>query len=207
MKKNINSPLPATRGKGEVRIIAGHWRGRKLPVLNAPGLRPTGDRIKETLFNWLMPHIRDCTCLDAFSGSGSLGFEALSRGAKQVTFLERDKATAKQLQANLERLNCPPTQARVIQRDSLAFLAQAPNQMLFDLVFLDPPFHFGLAQQSADLLASYQWLNPEAFIYVETEKEADFRAPQQWALLKQKSAGQVCCRLFQYGITETEKGE
>ena len=86
--------------KGEVRIIAGRWRGRKLPVLNANGLRPTGDRMKETLFNWLMHHILDSRCLDCFAGSGSLGFEALSRQARQVTFLELDKTDRKSTRLN-----------------------------------------------------------------------------------------------------------
>ena len=87
--------MQVQNAKGEVRIIAGLWRGRKLPVLNAEGLRPTGDRVKETLFNWLMPYIVDSHCLDCFAGSGSLGFEALSRQAKQVTFLELDKKCGK----------------------------------------------------------------------------------------------------------------
>ena len=92
------------QAKGEVRIIAGLWRGRKLPVLNAEGLRPTGDRVKETLFNWLMPYIHQAECLDGFAGSGSLGFEALSRQAKKVTFLELDKTVANQLKKNLQQL-------------------------------------------------------------------------------------------------------
>ena len=89
--------MQVQNAKGEVRIIAGLWRGRKLPVLNAEGLRPTGDRVKETLFNWLMPYIVNSHCLDCFAGSGSLGFEALSRQAKQITFLELDKTVANQL--------------------------------------------------------------------------------------------------------------
>ena len=96
--------MQVQNAKGEVRIIAGLWRGRKLPVLNAEGLRPTGDRVKETLFNWLMPYIVDSHCLDCFAGSGSLGFEALSRQAKQVTFLELDKTVANQLKKNLQTL-------------------------------------------------------------------------------------------------------
>ncbi|SNV69906.1 16S rRNA (guanine(966)-N(2))-methyltransferase RsmD [Haemophilus pittmaniae] len=183
--------------KGEVRIIAGRWRGRKLPVLNANGLRPTGDRMKETLFNWLMPHILDSRCLDCFAGSGSLGFEALSRQARQVTFLELDKTVANQLKKNLQTLPLEGQQAEVINQNSLDFLRQAPNEPTFDLVFLDPPFHFGLAEQAIALLDEHRWLVPEALIYVETEKGKALSVPADWQLLKEKTTGQVCCRLYQ----------
>lgn len=183
--------------KGEVRIIAGRWRGRKLPVLNANGLRPTGDRMKETLFNWLMPHILDSRCLDCFAGSGSLGFEALSRQARQVTFLELDKTVANQLKKNLQTLPLEGQQAEVINQNSLDFLRQAPNEPTFDLVFLDPPFHFGLAEQAIALLDQHRWLVPEALIYVETEKGKALSVPADWQLLKEKTTGQVCCRLYQ----------
>lgn len=184
--------------KGEVRIIAGRWRGRKLPVLNANGLRPTGDRMKETLFNWLMHHILDSRCLDCFAGSGSLGFEALSRQARQVTFLELDKTVANQLKKNLQTLPLEgQQQAEVINQNSLDFLRQAPNEPTFDLVFLDPPFHFGLAEQAIALLDEHRWLVPEALIYVETEKGKALSVPADWQLLKEKTTGQVCCRLYQ----------
>ena len=125
--------MQVQNAKGEVRIIAGLWRGRKLPVLNAEGLRPTGDRVKETLFNWLMPYIVDSYCLDCFAGSGSLGFEALSRQAKQVTFLELDKTVANQLKKNLQTLKTTTEQAQVINQNSLEFLKQAQNQPHFDV--------------------------------------------------------------------------
>ena len=125
--------MQVQNAKGEVRIIAGLWRGRKLPVLNAEGLRPTGDRVKETLFNWLMPYIVDSHCLDCFAGSGSLGFEALSRQAKQVTFLELDKNVANQLKKNLQTLKTTSEQAQVINQNSLEFLKQAQNQPHFDV--------------------------------------------------------------------------
>ena len=138
--------------KGEVRIIAGLWRGRKLPVLPSQGLRPTGDRVKETLFNWLMPYIVDSECLDGFAGSGSLGFEALSRQAAKVTFLELEKAVAQQLSKNIQTLKCAD-RAQVVNQNSLHFLNQPQNQPHFDVVFLDPPFHFNLAEQAMALLA------------------------------------------------------
>lgn len=188
---------PTSHAKGEVRIIAGLWRGRKLPVLNAEGLRPTGDRVKETLFNWLMPYIPDAECLDAFAGSGALGFEALSRQAKKVTFLELEKTVANQLQKNLQTLKCSAEQAQVINQNSLAFLKQTQNQPHFDVVFLDPPFHFGLAEQAIALLTENNWLRPNALIYVETEKDKALATPENWRLLKEKTTGMVSYRLYQ----------
>lgn len=192
MKKTT---IPQT--KGEVRIIAGLWRGRKLPVLNAEGLRPTGDRVKETLFNWLQPYIYESRCLDGFAGSGSLGFEALSRQAAQVTFLELDKTVANQLKKNLQTLKCPQEKAQVINQSSLAFLNQPQNQPHFDVVFLDPPFHFGLAEQAITLLEANNWLRENALIYVETEKDKPLNVPPTWQLLKEKTAGMVNYRLYQ----------
>ncbi len=192
----MKKPL-TQNAKGEVRIIAGRWRGRKLPVLNAEGLRPTGDRVKETLFNWLMPYIHDTECLDGFAGSGSLGFEALSRQAKKVTFLERDKAVANQLRKNLQTLKCSAEQAQVFNQSCLDFLKQAQNQPHFDVVFLDPPFHLGLAEQAISLLAENNWLCPNALIYVETEKDKQLAPPENWVLLKEKITGQVSYRLYQ----------
>lgn len=183
--------------KGEVRIIAGLWRGRKLPVLNAEGLRPTGDRVKETLFNWLMPYIHQANCLDGFAGSGSLGIEALSRQAEKVTFLEKDKTVANQLKKNLQTLKCTEEQAQVLNQSCLDFLKQVQNQPHFDVVFLDPPFHFGLAEQAIRLLAENNWLQPNALIYVETEKENHLNTPENWTLLKEKTTGMVSYRLYQ----------
>ncbi|MBN6069197.1 16S rRNA (guanine(966)-N(2))-methyltransferase RsmD [Aggregatibacter actinomycetemcomitans] len=182
--------------KGEVRIIAGLWRGRKLPVLPSQGLRPTGDRVKETLFNWLMPYIAGSECLDCFAGSGSLGFEALSRQASKVTFLELEKAVAQQLTKNIQTLKCAD-RAQVVNQNSLQFLNHPQNQPHFDVVFLDPPFHFDLAEQAIALLAQHHWLRPQALVYVETEKGKDLQVPATWALLKEKDSGQVSYRLYQ----------
>ncbi len=183
--------------KGEVRIIAGRWRGRKLPVLNSQGLRPTGDRVKETLFNWLMPYIEDSCCLDCFAGSGSLGFESLSRGAKQVTFVELDKTVINQLKQNLISLKCDEKQADVINQNSLEWLKKAQKTPRFDVIFLDPPFHFGLVERTIALLAQNNWLEQDALIYIETEKDKPLNIPENWVLLKQKITGQVCYRLYQ----------
>lgn len=198
MKKQQKiSPKNASFG-GDVRIIAGVWRGRKLPVLNADGLRPTGDRLKETLFNWLMGEMPETKVLDCFAGSGSLGLEALSRGASSAVFIEKNPQASKQLEKNLQSLKTH--KGKVILGDSLNFLAN-PNGQTFDLIFVDPPFHFGLAQKTVDLLEKNQWLSDRALIYVETEKDAILKTPSHWQSLKEKTVGQVCCRLF---LAETE---
>ncbi|TCP97239.1 16S rRNA m(2)G-966 methyltransferase [Cricetibacter osteomyelitidis] len=201
VRSNKKSPQ-TQQTKGEVRIIAGLWRGRKLPVLTSQGLRPTGDRVKETLFNWLMPYIADACCLDCFAGSGSLGLEALSRQAKQVTFLELDKTVAGQLNKNLQILKCGENQAKVINQNSLEFLKQPQNQPHFDIVFLDPPFHFGLAQQSVDLLVQNNWLQADALIYIETEKDQSLNIPAHWQQLKEKTTGMVSYGLYRNNSPE-----
>lgn len=204
MKKNINQRSSTQSTKGEVRIIGGLWRGRKLPVLNSQGLRPTGDRVKETLFNWLMPYIVDSCCLDCFAGSGSLGLEALSRQAKRVVFLELDKTVSNQIVKNLKLLESE--QGKVINQNSLDFLKQPQNsphfepknsdENKFDIVFIDPPFHFNLAEQVVFLLEQNNWLNPNALIYVETEKDNHLNIPTNWLLLKEKITGMVSYRLY-----------
>lgn len=179
--------------KGQIRIIAGQFRGRKLPVLMADGLRPTTDRVKETVFNWLMPYIQDAHCLDCFAGSGGLGFEAMSRGASTVTLIELNKLAAQQLKANKTLLKADEIQ--VIQQNALDFLQN--NQQRFSLVFIDPPFRKGLAQQTAQLL-NEKSLTDDALIYVEMETDNNTQImPSHWQLLKEKIAGQVVYRLYQ----------
>lgn len=195
MKKNRNSPQ-SVQQMGEVRVIAGLWRGRKLPVLNAEGLRPTTDRVKETLFNWLMHDIAHSRCLDCFAGSGSLGIEALSRQAQAVVFLEKFTNAANQLKKNLQALKSE--QGSVIHTDTLAYLAQKNSDEPFDIVFIDPPFHQEFVPQVLNLLAENNWLAPNAILYVETEKNhAPLNLPESWQILKEKNAGMVTSRLIQ----------
>lgn len=183
---------------GSIRIIAGKHRGRKLPVLMAEGLRPTTDRVKETLFNWLMPYIHNANCLDCFAGAGSLGFEALSRGAKKVHLIELNKAAAKQLLANKQLLL--PNDVTVCNTDALTFLKnQVPVK--FDIVFIDPPFRQNLISHTSALLNN-GWLSDQALMYVEMEVECDQSLPHNWQLLKEKIAGQVAYRLYQYNNNE-----
>ncbi len=194
MKKNRNSSQ--NRPMGEVRIIAGLWRGRKLPVLNAEGLRPTTDRVKETLFNWLMTDSAGARCLDCFAGSGSLGFEALSRQAQAVTFLEKFADAAKILHKNLASLRTD--KGHVVHTDSLQFLAQQNGAEPFDIIFVDPPFHQGFVPQVLERLKQNGWLADNALIYVETEKQhPPLPLPENWQVIKEKTAGQVVSRLIQ----------
>ena len=179
--------------KGSIRIIAGLHRGRKLPVLMAEGLRPTTDRVKETVFNWLMPFIQDTNCLDCFAGSGGLGFEALSRGASHVSLIELNKAAAQQLTENKVLLQA--NNISVINSDALNFIRK--NTQRFDVVFLDPPFRKNFVEQTA-LLLNENSLADNALIYIEMESEDNNQQlPLNWTLLKEKIAGQVIYRLYQ----------
>jgi len=179
---------------GSIRIIAGKYRGRKLPVLMSEGLRPTTDRVKETVFNWLMPYINNSKCLDGFAGAGSLGFEAISRGADHVTLVELNKAAAKQLQLNKALLK---TDNLSVVNTDLLNLLNKKDKLLYDIVFIDPPFRQDLVKQTCTLLTD-GWLAEQALIYVESELEMTICIPDKWSLLKEKVAGQVVYRLYQY---------
>lgn len=179
---------------GFVRIISGSWRGRKLPVHDLEGLRPTIDRVKETLFNWLAQDIPNSTCLDVFAGSGGLGFEAASRQAKLVTLLEMNQKAAKQLEMNAKEVKAD--NIKVVNTDALTYLRQPGTP--FDLVFLDPPFRKGLLAETVQLLENNGWLTENAIIYVETEKELQLEGmPENWALFRDKTTGQSSYRLFE----------
>ena len=181
---------PNHAGSGQIRIIGGQWRGRKLPVPESPGLRPTTDRVRETLFNWLAPSIVDASCLDCFAGSGALGLEALSN----ATLLEMERGVAQQLQKNLATLKA--SNAKVVNTNTLAFLAQAGAP--HDIVFVDPPFRKGLLEETLKLLENNGWLSDEALIYIESEVENGLPpVPMNWHVYREKVAGQVAYRLYQ----------
>jgi len=183
---------PPQAAAGQIRIIGGQWRGRKLPVPNSPGLRPTTDRVRETLFNWLAPVIQGARCLDCFAGSGALGLEALSRYAGSATLLEFERPVAQQLEKNLALLQGKGT---VVNTNTLGWLAG--NGQPFDVVFLDPPFRKGLLAETVTLLEQQGWLADEAWIYVEAEAEsAAADVPANWQLHREKVAGQVAYRLY-----------
>lgn len=192
---------PRSRAEGQIRIIGGQWRGRKLPVPDSAGLRPTTDRVRETLFNWLAPVMVDARCLDCFAGSGALGLEALSRHAAQATLLELERPIAQQLEKNCRTLNA--SGARVINTNTLNWLAQAGEP--FDVVFIDPPFRKGLLDQMLPLLESHGWLADEAMIYIESEVEGGAPpVPASWHLHREKIAGQVAYRLYHRRLLSKE---
>ena len=170
-------PPPPRRAAapGVVRIIGGQLRGSKLPVADRPGLRPTADRVRETLFNWLQPRLPGARVLDLFAGTGALGFEAASRGAASVVLVERDPGLAASLREQAARLKVE--NLRVESADALAWLAGAPKQG-FDLAFLDPPFDAGLWEAAAAALAPA--LAPDALVYVEAPLAAAPRLPAGW---------------------------
>jgi 16S rRNA (guanine966-N2)-methyltransferase len=191
MRKQIHQKSKASSAKGAIRIIAGMYRGRKLPVIMADGLRPTTDRVKETVFNWLMPYTQQSECLDCFAGAGSLGFEALSRGANHVTLLELNKAAATQLKQNKTLLAA--NNIDVINTDTLHYLKQPPTP--YNLVFIDPPFRKALVDETIQLLNN-GWLADNAMVYLEMGQEEPAAIPENWHLMKEKIAGQVAYRLY-----------
>ncbi|PKM15715.1 MAG: 16S rRNA (guanine(966)-N(2))-methyltransferase RsmD [Gammaproteobacteria bacterium HGW-Gammaproteobacteria-2] len=164
---------------GKVRIIAGTWRNSRLDVADVPGLRPTPERVRETLFNWLQPRLPGACCLDLFAGSGALGFEAASRGAAHVAMLERDGSLVRNLQQAKDRLHAD--QVDVIHADALEWLnvAQGP----FDIVFIDPPFAQSLWQQV--LPALQRLLAADARVHVESPLATHCPVPAQWTLLRE----------------------
>ena len=182
----------STDGRGArsrvLRIIGGTWRGRRLRFPAQPGIRPTPDRVRETLFNWLGTRVPGSRCLDLFAGSGALGLEALSRGAAQVTFVENDAVAVRELRACLAEWRA--SGALVEQADALRFLTGSSHP--FDLVFLDPPFASTLIEESSRLLEERHWLAAHALVYVETDAGAGLPPmPPSWQLTRAKQAGAV----------------
>ena len=175
-----------------LRIIAGQWRGRKIRFPDIQQIRPTPDRVRETLFNWLMPVITGARCLDLFAGSGVLGLEALSRGAGEVVFCDRNKKIGVYLKETLQLLGAE--NAQVISQDAKQYLNEA--SMPFDIVFLDPPYDSGELIDCCNLLEQQRLLKPDAMIYLEHRGDlAAADLPVNWSLFREKQAGQVCYQL------------
>ncbi|MCJ8170584.1 16S rRNA (guanine(966)-N(2))-methyltransferase RsmD [Atopomonas sediminilitoris] len=197
MKSRRSSPAqsPANATGGQLRIIGGTWRSRRLSFPAVPGLRPTPDRVRETLFNWLTGTLEGAHVLDPFAGSGALLLEALSRGAASGLGFDANSAAVSSLRSNLQLLQCSNGEIR--QGDALALLAQTPTQA-FDLVLLDPPFHQDLLAQACHLLEQHGWLKPRAWIYSESEQApSSLGLPSHWRLHREKQAGQVHYALWQ----------
>ncbi len=185
---------------GRVRIIGGCWRGRRVAVPEAADLRPTGDRIRETLFNWLAPVIEGAHCLDLFAGSGALGLEAASRGAARVVMLDRDRGVVAQLQKTIS--DWGGGNVEILCADALHWLATAAPAA-FDVVFLDPPFRLDGLPECCRLLSSRGWLKPGAWIYLETARRADMpQLPPGWDIRRDKIAGEVRYMLVEAGTTK-----
>ncbi len=182
---------------GQLRIVAGNWRSRLLQIADVPGLRPTSERIRETLFNWLASRVRGARCLDLCAGTGALGLEALSRGASRVVFVERSPAATKVLKSNIASLNA--LAAEVLHIDAREYLAGSEVEA-FDIVFIDPPFGADLQYELCRLLHLQQWLATDARIYIEMDRgQPKLQLPEGWQELKNNTAGNV-----RYMLAKTE---
>jgi 16S rRNA (guanine966-N2)-methyltransferase len=180
--------------QSELRIVGGKWRSRKLSFTPNQGLRPTADRIRETLFNWLAPTIIGARCVDLFSGSGALGLEALSRGAAHCDFVDISKAVQQQISQHLDTLEAEP-QGNCFADSAQNYLSSA--KIPVDIAFIDPPFALGLAGPICQSLASSGLLAGEAWVYVETPKTEELaELPSTWSLYRDKVAGDVAYRLY-----------
>jgi len=181
------------QAKNSLRIIGGEWRSRKLGFPDNPLLRPTPDRVRETLFNWLQNDIHNAHCLDLFAGSGALGLEALSRGASECCFVETDNTTLQQLKENLALLKCD--KGTLHNLDGLSYLGKITTP--FDIVFLDPPFDHNLWLTSLDLLLSRQLLASNAKVYIESPSHnTNINLGNAWKILREKTAGDVRYQLI-----------
>lgn len=187
--------VPAHSGQGQLRIIGGQWRSRQFDFPMAHGLRPTPNRVRETLFNWLAPYVEGAKVLDVFAGSGALFLEALSRGAGSALALDLNSAAINSLRGHLLTLRCDNGQ--LLQTDALRHLEQQPATP-FDLVFLDPPFSQGLLLPACTLLEEKGWLAADAWVYTESENPpSSLGLPGNWRLHREQKAGQVYYALWE----------
>ena len=180
-----------------IRIIAGKWRGRRLPVLDYLGLRPTTDRVRETVFNWLMNDISGARCLDVYAGTGALGLECLSRGAAFVKFIESKQPVLRSIQNSIDILYPEDDRNVSLTRADAMSALQMVCEEKFDIVFLDPPFNDDLIKTSATLLEKNYWLSDKAIIYIECEaNKGDLVLPENWIKYKSGRAGQSAYYLY-----------
>jgi len=192
MGKHRQSTVPP----GHVRIIGGRLRGSRLSVPMLPGLRPTPQRLRQTLFDWLAPVIDGARVLDVFAGTGALGIEALSRGARQAVFFEQDRGQAQAIEADLARLHQEDASVRHV--DALRALATAAPET-FDIAFVDPPFGSALWGNAAALLDAHGWIAPDGWVYVESGEHDVWTPPSHWQLHRRRDAGAVRGALFRTG--------
>jgi len=174
---------------GSVRIIGGKWRGRRLSVRDLPGLRPSGDRGRETLFNWLQAHVHGAVCVDLFAGSGALGLEAASRGAAEVILVEKLRLAVRDIRESLEMLNAD--RVTIVESDARQWLDSCPAQSL-DIAFVDPPFGLRLESQVMELIRIRDCIRPGGFVYIETARDAPaIIAGAGWEVAREKTVGEV----------------
>jgi len=191
-RRPANASAPARTG-GSVRIVGGRWRGTRLEVPDLAGLRPTSDRVRETLFNWLQPVLPGARVLDLFAGSGALGLEAVSRGAAGAVLVERDPAQAALLASTVRRLDAG-ARVEVVQDDALRWLAGRPEPGGFDIAFVDPPFAGDLWQTALEALLPR--MAPSAWIYVESPATHRPRLPASWTLHRELGTAQARAALY-----------
>lgn len=184
----------AGRGAGSLRLIGGQYRGRRLSIADIEGLRPTGDRQRETLFNWLQFEMAGARVADLFAGTGALGLEAASRGAGQVWLVEKHSRAVAHLRAAVAQLKCD---AEVVSGDAIEWLSRT-SAGPFDIVFVDPPFSDELWQPVLYSLIENRRLAPGAWVYVEAPKSHPLAVPEGFELTKEKHNGDVCLRLFRW---------
>lgn len=171
----------------EVRIVGGIWRSRRLSFPASAGLRPTPDRVRETVFNWLMPALPGSHCLDLFAGSGAFGFESVSRGAAHAVLVEKQIEVVAALRENGARLKTEAVE--IVHADAMQWLLAAGRP--FDIIFLDPPYSSNLLHACIELLETRGWVKPYGLVYLETPKGELPGLPENWQLLRSKTAGQV----------------
>lgn len=184
--------------ENSIRIIGGEWRSRRLPVIEQAHCRPTPNRIRETLFNWLSPYIIGARCLDCFAGSGGLSFEALSRGASYACMIEKAPAVCKQLQQNIALFECTPRSRILCSAVQDIGVASMENEEPFSIIFLDPPFGQNLLPPTFNWLLDRNLMTENALIYIESESLILENAlPENWDIIKAKKSGQVAYQLIQ----------
>ena len=192
-------PGPANKKSrpGRLRIVAGKWRSRLLDIADAPGLRPTSERVRETVFNWLAPLIQGARCLDLFAGSGALGFEALSRGAASVVFVDNSGSAIKAIEKSARALEAAGAD---IHRGDAADYVRNARPASFDIIFLDPPFADDRLDDLCGLIEERGILAPGGRVYLEQDRgQAETPLPDRWRVLKDKTAGNVRYMLVEVG--------
>ncbi len=195
MKNSNNFTFSKNKLSNQVRIIGGELRGQKIIFSDTIGLRPTGSRIKETLFNWINQDVKNSNCLDLFAGSGSLGIESASRGAKNITMIEKDHSAYIALKKSCSRLNLKST--TIIKADAITWLNENNIKEPFDIIFLDPPFMSNLIPMCCEILERGGLLSKPSYIYIEaTRHQTTATVPKNWVLLRDNLAGQVAYKLY-----------